>query len=181
MNSLLNVIAEQVNTYVASLHEFRNSVGIAFKWVLEFITTHEHLLHLLINVASATPHILLHVRQIWCHYLHFGITAWPLNLFTLATVYWYAAFINNRNIKIQNLKSKHNASHVYLPKRSIVGNINIQYQVSGIHNIVFTGRYGLDFQMQFVLTCLKWTCMAQYNSAASDPSGSGLVALWHLW
>jgi len=64
MDSLLNVIAEQVNTYVASLHEFRNSMGISFEWALEFTTTHEQLLHLLINVASATSQMLLHVRQI---------------------------------------------------------------------------------------------------------------------
>ena len=102
INSLLNVIAEQVNTYVASLHEFRNSVGIAFEWVLEFTTTHEQLHHLLINVASVTSHMLLYVKQIRCHYLHLGITAWLPNLLTLATVYWYAAFIKDRNIKRKN-------------------------------------------------------------------------------
>ena len=99
MNSLLNVIAEQVNTYVASLHEFRNSVGFAFEWALGYTTTHEQLLHLLINAASAIPHMLLHVRQILYHYLHLGITSWLLKLCTISTVYWYAAFINDRNIK----------------------------------------------------------------------------------
>ena len=64
MNLMLNVIAEQVNSYVASLHEFRISVGIAFEWALEFTTIHEQLLHFLINVASAISHMLLHVRQI---------------------------------------------------------------------------------------------------------------------
>ena len=58
MKSLLNVIAEQVNSYVASLHEFIISVGIALQWALEFTNTHEQLLHFLNNVASGIlPHV----------------------------------------------------------------------------------------------------------------------------
>ena len=107
MNSLLKVIAEQVKTYVAFLHEFKNSVGIAFEWALEFTTTHEQLFHLLINVGSATSDMLLHVRQICYHYLHLGITPWLLKLCTLATVNWYAVFINDRNTEKTRIKKNY--------------------------------------------------------------------------
>ena len=79
-----------------------------------WIHTHEQLLHLLINVASAISHMLLHVRQIWYHYLHLGITAWLLKLYTLATVYWYAAFINDRNIKKTKIPKISGAETTYI-------------------------------------------------------------------
>jgi len=96
--------------------------------------------------------MLLHVRQKW-HFLNLEITAWLLKLRTLATVYWYAAFISDRNIKKTNFKKNEwNTSHVYLQKRSTAGNITIQHELSGFHNRVFAGRYGLDLQKQFALT-----------------------------
>jgi hypothetical protein len=77
----------------------------------------------------------------------------------------------------------HNTRHEYLQKYSTAGNINIQHKHSGIQNWVFTGRYGLDLQMQFALICLKWTCMAQYidrllTAYARDFSRCDICGRW---